>query len=453
MRNTSEINPDVFKLEKIAGAYWKGGEKNPQLQRIYGVAFRTKKELDDYLKLQEEIEKRDHRKLGERLDIFSTHDVAPGAPFWHPNGMIIVRELEAFLREELGRAGYLEISTPILVKKELFEKSGHWKFYRDSMFYWKQGNETLTLKPMNCPESAYIYTSKTRSYKDLPLRLAEIGRLHRNELSGTLGGLLRVRQITMDDAHIYLRPDQIQEEVTNLLKLVGKVYRLFGFKEKYCLSTKPEDALGNAALWKKAEVALEIALKKNDVAFDLKPKDGAFYGPKVDLEIRDALGRSWQLATIQLDLVMLPERFDLSYVDEKGKKQKPVVIHRAILGSFERFIGILVEHFAGALPLWLSPVQAEVINVGSSQRKYAAEIYELLRQEKIRARLSDHNLTVGKRIREAEVQKIPYILVVGEKEQKNDTVNVRHYRKGQEGEVKIERLIQNLKDEIARKVI
>ncbi|RJQ29333.1 threonine--tRNA ligase [Candidatus Parcubacteria bacterium] len=453
VKNTKEIDPEGFKLTKTAGAYWRGDEKNPQLQRVYGVAFASKKDLEAYLKLQEEIEKRDHRKLGERLDLFSSQDIAPGAPFWHPKGMIIFRELEKMIRGELDKEGYQEISTPIMVKHDVFEKSGHWKYYRDSMFYFRHGEETLVLKPMNCPESTYIYNARTRSYRDLPLRLAEIGRLHRNELSGTLGGLLRVRQITMDDAHIYLRPDQIQSEISSLLKLVKKVYGLFGFPTEFFLATKPKEALGDPKLWTKAEKALEMALQENKVSFKIKPKDGAFYGPKIDIHIKDVLGRDWQLATIQLDLVMLPERFNLSYADEAGRKQKPVVIHRAIFGSFERFIGILIEHFAGALPLWLSPVQAEIINVGSGQRKYAGEAYEALKASGFRARLSDENLTVGKRIREAEMQKIPYILVVGEKEVANRTVNVRHYRRGQEGERGLGKLVEKMREEIEGKII
>lgn len=454
VKNTKEIDPLAFVLEKTAGAYWRGDEKNPQLQRIYGLAFETKKELDDYLALQKEIEKRDHRKLGERLDLFSSYDIAPGAPFWHPKGMIIFRELEKFIREELDKSDYLEISTPIMVKKELFEKSGHWKHYRENMFYWQTKNgETMVLKPMNCPESTYIYNFRTRSYRDLPMRLSEIGRLHRNELSGTLGGLLRVRQITMDDAHIYCRPDQIQAEISNCLKLIDKVYNLFGFERKFFLSTKPDKALGDEKLWRKAETGLKQALQENKIKFELKPKDGAFYGPKIDIHIKDAIGREWQLATVQLDLAMLPLQFDLSYIDQKGKKQKPVVIHRAIFGSFERFIGILIEHFAGALPLWLSPIQAQVINVSANQKDYAFKIYTKLKEVGIRAELSDENLTVGKRIREAEIQKVPYVLVVGEKEKSSQTVNVRHYRRGQEGEIKIESLIKKITTEIKNKTI
>jgi threonyl-tRNA synthetase len=357
------------------------------------------------------------------------------------------------IREELDASDYREISTPIMVKNDVFERSGHWKFYRENMFYFKHGEDTLVLKPMNCPESTYVYNARTRSYRDLPLRLAEIGRLHRNELSGTLGGLFRVRQITMDDAHIYLRPDQIQGEISDLLKLVQKVYGFFGFPISFYLATKPKDALGSPELWNKAEKALEMALKENKIEFEIKPKDGAFYGPKIDIHIKDALGRDWQLATIQLDIMMLPEKFNLSYIDERGEKQKPVVIHRAIFGSFERFIGILIEHFAGALPLWLSPVQAKVLPVSEKFSAYGEKVKTMMKQAGIRAELSDANETLGKRIREAEMQKIPYILVVGEKEVGNETASVRHYRRGQEGEISLNKLIQLIEKEIEEKII
>jgi len=399
---------------------------------------------------------RDHRELGQLLDLFSFHEVAPGAPFWHPKGMIIFRELEKYIREELDKMGYQEISTPIMVKKELFEQSGHWEHFRENMFWFANPadeKEVLTLKPMNCPESTFVYNSKIRSYKDLPLRLSEIGRLHRNERSGTLGGLLRVRQITMDDAHIYCRPDQIQHEIKLILGLIKKFYGSLGFKMEYDLSTKPDKSLGDVKIWKKAETALSLALKSERLKFNRKPKEGAFYGPKIDIEIEDSQSRKWQVATVQLDLVMLPKQFDVSYIDEKGKQQKPIVIHRAIFGSFERFIGILLEHTNGALPLWLSPVQAVVINVGAEHREYAKKIYELLKSKNIRAEEKTDNETVGKRIRNAEIQKIPYVLVVGEKEMANKTVNVRHYKRSQLGELEIEKLLTQIKSEIETKKI
>ncbi|MBI2451436.1 MAG: threonine--tRNA ligase [Parcubacteria group bacterium] len=452
VKNTREINSDAFRLTHSAGAYWRGNEKKPQLQRIYGVAFETKKDLEHYLWQQEEAKKRDHRKIGKDLDLFSFHDVSPGATFWHPKGMIIFKELEKFWRKIHEEAGYQEISTPILVKENLFKQSGHLENYKENMYPVKIENETYYLKPMNCPESAIIYSSKIRSYKDLPIRLSEIGRLHRAELSGVLAGLFRVRQITMDDAHIYCRPSQIQIEIGGVLKLIKNFYKLFGFNPEFNLSTRPDKAMGDPALWKKAEAALEIALKKNNLPYKLKPKDGAFYGPKIDVHITDSLGRPWQLATIQLDFQM-PERFDLSYQNEKSQKEKPVMIHRAIFGSFERFIGVLIENFNGALPLWLSPIQAIIIPIASRHIKYAKNILDELKKIGPKTELDERNETIGKKIREAQLQKISYILIVGDEEIKNKTVNVRHYRRGQEGEIKTGALIEKIKKEIENKTI
>jgi threonyl-tRNA synthetase len=343
-----------------------------------------------------------------------------------------------------------------MVKKEVFERSGHFGHYKENMFYFSlpgEPKEIYVLKPMNCPESTYIYNSRARSWRDLPLRLSEItDRLHRNELSGVLGGLFRVRQMTQDDAHIYCRANQIESEVLKLIDLVREVYKNFALPLSFNLATRPEKAMGRPLLWNKAEAALAHALKSAAVKYEVKQKDGAFYGPKIDVNAKDSLGREWTVATIQLDF-QLPEKFGLSYVDERGRKERPVIIHRAILGTFERFIGIILEHFEGKLPLWLSPVQADVINVGAGQRKYAEALHKKLKDGGIRAELSDENLTVGKRIREAEIRKIPYILVVGEKEEKNGTVNVRHYRRGQEGEIAAGKLIEKVEKEIAEKVI
>jgi len=450
--SAKEINPDAFKLTRIAGAYWKGSEKNPMLTRIYGVAFANKKELDEHLKIQEEVEKRDHRKLGEKLDLFSFHNVAPAAVFWHPKGMIILNELQKYIRELQQKRGYLETLTPILVKKELYEASGHWKHYQENIFPLKINKEIFALKPMNCPESAYIYSSKIRSYKDLPLRLSEFGNLYRKEKSGTLTGLFRVYGFIQDDAHIYCQPDQIFEEINGVLELIITIHKTFNLKTLFAFATKPDKAMGDPKLWVKAEKALQFALTKNKLKYELRPKDGAFYGPKIDIDVEDALSRKWTVSTIQLDF-QIPERLNLEYIDQKGKRQRPVIIHRSSIGSFERFIGILLEHFAGALPLWLSPIQVEIINVGSAHRQYANFVNQQLTTNNIRTNLSDENLTVSKRIREAEIQKIPYILVVGDKEIKNKTVNVRHYRRGQEGEIKIEKLIEKLKNEIENKTI
>lgn len=450
VRSTNEINPNAFKLTRIAGAYWRGDEKNKMLTRIYGVAFEKEKELKDYLVLQEELEKRDHRILGPKLGLFSLHDFAPGSAFWHPKGMIIVKALEKFWREIHDSSGYLETSTPILVKNTIFQKSGHWDHYRENMFFFEYDREIYALKPMNCPESTYIYSSQIRSYRDLPLRLSEIGRLHRNEPSGTLTGLFRVKQLTMDDAHIYCRPDQILGEITDVLKLIKKFYKVFQLEPKFYFATKPKNAMGEAKLWKKAEDSLEYALKKNKLAYEIKSGDGAFYGPKIDIEIKDVLGRSWQVSTIQLDFQM-PEKFELYYIDEMGKKQKPVMIHRAIFGSFERFIGILLEHHAGALPLWLMPVQIQIIPVGSAHKKYAQSLGSQLTSFGIRLEIKDANETVSKKIREAELQKIPYVLVVGDKEIKNKTVRVRAREKGDIGEMQIDKFLEKITKEIKDK--
>lgn len=421
---TKEINRAAFKLTKVAGAYWRGNEKNKMLQRIYGVAFATEKELNDYLVLQEELKKRDHRKVGRELDLFSFHEFAPGAPFWHPKGMIIIKELEKFWRQTHDENGYLETSTPILNKKTLWEKSGHWEHYAEDMFRMKIDNEEYALKPMNCPGSTYIYSSKIRSYRDLPIRLSEIGLLHRNEITGALGGLFRVRQLTMDDAHIYCRPDQIEKEITGVIKLIKKFYTYFNFKPEMVLSTMPEKHLGDEKTWRFAEGALSSALKKNKNTFVTNEGDGAFYGPKVDINIKDSLSRNWQMATIQLDF-QLPKRFELSYTDDHGNKQTPVMIHRAVFGTFERFVGILIEHFAGNLPLWLSPVQVKIVTVGKIHKKFSSGLHKDLSVAGIRSELDDANETVGYKIRNAEKQRIPYVLVIGDKEMKGKFIHVR----------------------------
>ncbi|MEK7506644.1 MAG: threonine--tRNA ligase [Patescibacteria group bacterium] len=393
----------------------------------------------------------DHRGIGTQLDLFSFHEVAPGAPFWHAKGMVIFKELEKIAREINEREGYLEISTPILVKKEVFEKSGHWEHYRENMFYFanpRDEKEMLVVKPMNCPESTYIYNSRVRSYRDLPLRLAEIGRLNRNELSGTLGGLLRVRQLTMDDAHIYLMPDQVEGEVVAIVKTINDFYSIFGFKTQYTLATKPTDSLGAKAEWDIAEAALEKGLKKAGIKYSTAKGEGAFYGPKIEAHLKDSQGRDWQMGTAQLDLVMLPKQFDIRYIAENGERKMPWVIHRAIFGSFERFIGVLLEHTAGKLPLWLSPVQASVLTVADSFSGYASEIAEKLRAAEIRVAVDGSNETINKKIREAELQKTPYIVVVGEKEQSTGTVAVRKRGTGDAGTVELVKFLEQLKTEI-----
>ncbi len=389
----------------------------------------------------------DHRDIGQKLDLFSFQEISPGAPFWHPKGMIIFRELEKYARKINDRGGYSETSTPILVKKEVFEKSGHWEYFRENMFWFqnpRDKNETLVVKPMNCPESTYIYNSSPRSYRDLPIRFAEIGRLHRNELSGTLGGMFRVRQITMDDAHIYCRLDQIENEVSKTIKEINEFYDLLGFKPEYYLATRPEKALGDKKLWDKAEKILASALKKNKITFKTAVGEGAFYGPKIEVHIKDSQGRDWQLGTSQLDFFMLPEKFGLYYINENGKKEKPVVIHRAIFGSFERFIGILLEHFKGALPLWLAPVQVAMLPINDKVKKYCLKILRKLHGADLRVWLDDRNETLGKKIRESETQKIPYLLVIGEKEETTGTVNVRKRGEKEQRTIKLDEFIKEI---------
>ena len=395
----------------------------------------------------------DHRLLGQRLDLFSFHDIAPGAPFWHQKGMLIFRELEKYARKLNDDNGYQEISTPILVKKELFEQSGHWEHYRDNMFWFKNQRdkkETLIIKPMNCPESTFVYNSSLRSYKDLPLRLAEIGRLHRNERSGTLGGLFRVRQITMDDAHIYVRPDQVRDEVSSVIAIIERFYGLFGFKPRYVLATKPKESLGTKKDWDMAELALADALEKEKIPYETAKGEGAFYGPKIEVHMKDSQGRDWQLGTAQLDLVMLPKQFKLFYTDAEGQKQAPWVIHRAIFGSFERFIGILLEHYAGALPFWLSPVQIGILAINDKVLKYANTVRQKLEEKEIRVWLDGRNESIGKKIREAEMQKIPILAVIGDREAGDGTVSVRERGKGDIGALPLEKFMDMV---YTRKVI
>lgn len=412
--------------------------------------------------MPKENQKKDHRDIGRELDLFSFHDVAPGAPFWHGKGMIIFRELEKFAREINDQNGYQEISTPIMVKREVFEKSGHWDHFRENMFYFdnpRDRNEHLIIKPMNCPESTYIYNSNIRSYKDLPIRLAEIGRLNRNELSGTLGGLFRVRQITMDDAHIYCLPEQAETEIIKIIKTITDFYSLFGLETTYVLATRPENYPGEKSDWDYAERALEDALKKAKVKYTVASGEGAFYGPKIEMHLRDSQGRDWQLGTAQMDIAMLPQKFDIKYTDENGERKKPTVIHRAIFGSFERFIGILLEHTNGNLPTWLSPIQAIILPISDKQNKEADKILDQLKKAGIRTEINLNNETLGKKIREAEMQKIPYLLIVGEKEIAANSVAIRQrssFDKAQDkkediGQIKLDRFIEKIGEEIRTK--
>lgn len=443
VKSAKEIPSDAFKLKRISGAYWKGSEKNQMLTRIYGIAFENKEELEEHLKKEIEAERRDHRKLGEKLDLFSLHPEAPGSVFWHPKGMIIWNELERFGKSLRKKYRSQEIQTPQLAKKILWEKSGHWDHYKDSMFSFDVEKETYCLKPMDCPFNIKIYQTKVRSYKELPIRYTEIGRVMRNEKSGEIYGLFRVRGITQDDAHIFATKDQVEKEISLLLKMVKEYYKAFGIKPEFFLSTRPDDFIGEIPDWNKAEENLKNALKKEKISFGTKEKDGAFYGPKIDINIKDALGRSWQLATIQLDF-QLPQRFDVEYVDKDGAKKNPVMIHAAIFGSFERFIGILIEHYAGALPFWISPEQVWVVPITDKQKKYAKQVKESLAEAGFRTELKDENDTISKKIREGEMKKIPYLLIIGEKEMKKNTVSVRERGKGDAGEMKLKKFIEKL---------
>ena len=437
-----------FKLLSSSGAYWRGDERNAMLQRIYGTAWLTQEELDKHLWRLEEAKKRDHRKLGRELDLYAFHDVSPGAPFWLPNGWMMVRELERFVREVLDARGYQEISTPILVNKRLWEQSGHWEHYRENMFLVESEEQVFGLKPMNCPESTLVYRHALRSYRDLPLRFSDMGRLHRNERSGTLTGLMRVRQFTQDDAHIYCRLDQIQDEITALLELVREWYKTFMLEPFFKLSTRPEKSLGTDEQWETAERALQDSLRANGLAFDLNPGDGTFYGPKIDVDVQDALGRRWQVATIQIDFQQ-PDRFALEYIDSDGQAKRPVMIHRAIFGSFERFVGVLVEHYAGAFPTWLAPVQARVLPISEKHIEYARAVHGRLRAARVRAELDDRNEKLGYRIRDAQLRKVPYMLVVGAREAENSTVSLRHRTGDDLGAVPLERVLADLAREIA----
>jgi threonyl-tRNA synthetase len=437
-----------FKLLSSSGAYWRGDERNPMLQRIYGTAWLTQEELDKHLWRLEEAKKRDHRKLGRELDLYAFHDVSPGAPFWLPNGWVMVRELERFVREVLDARGYQEISTPILVNKKLWEESGHWDHYRENMFLVESEEQLFGLKPMNCPESTLVYRHALRSYRDLPLRFADMGRLHRNERSGTLTGLMRVRQFTQDDAHIYCRLDQIQDEITAVLELVREWYKTFMLEPFFKLSTRPEKSLGSDEQWQAAEGALHDALRANGLAFELNPGDGTFYGPKIDVDVQDALGRRWQVATIQVDFQQ-PDRFGLEYIDSDGQPKRPVMIHRAIFGSFERFVGVLVEHYAGAFPTWLAPVQARVLPISEKHIDYARTVHGRLRAARIRAELDDRNEKLGYRIRDAQVRKVPYMLVVGEREAQSGAASLRRRTGEDVGAVPVERIVAELVAEIS----
>jgi len=442
----------AFKLLSVAGAYWRGDANRPMLQRIYGTAFAKKSDLDAYLERLEEAAKRDHRKLGRELDLFSFRDEAPGFVFWHPKGYTLYRTLEAFSREIQERYGYEEVSTPWIFRPQLWETSGHWQHYRENMFIIETEEETMGVKPMNCPAHCLLYKRETRSYRDLPLRYAEYGPLSRFELSGTLHGLLRVRGFHQDDAHLFVREDQIEEEIGNVLAIIDEIYSTFGMSYKIKLSTRPEDFMGEIETWNRAEAALARALERHNLPYTLNEGDGAFYGPKLDFDVTDALGRSWQCATVQLDF-QFPERFDLTYVDQDGREKRPVMIHRAILGTIERFIGIITEHFAGAFPTWLAPVQVRTIPVSVRHHDYGQEVDRKLREAGLRCEFDERNEKVGYKIRDAQMQKIPYMLIVGDREAEEGTVSVRHRRDGDLGSMALDEFVSRVRAEIESRAL
>lgn len=425
IENTNQLTAGSYKLNKLAGAYWRGDEKKKMLTRIYGLAFDTKEELDEHLKLMAEAEKRDHKKLGRELDLFSFHPEAPGFAFWHEKGMIIWNELEKLGKSIRQKYGYVEIKTPQMAKNTLWITSGHWDHYKEDMFVFDVDKETYCLKPMDCPFNIKIYQTRQRSYRELPIRYTEIGRVFRNEKSGQLNGLLRVREISQDDSHLFITENQIKQEVGNLLEMVFEFYSKLGITPEFFLSTRPDDFMGDIKTWDKAENDLIEVLKEKNINYKLKEKDGAFYGPKIDVNLNDALKRSWQVATIQLDF-QLPGRFACEYVDADGSHKTPVLVHAAVFGSFERMTGILVEHYGGAFPLWLAPVQVRFLSVSENHIAKCEELYNEFKNLGIRVEIDDSNETLGNKIRKAAAEKIPYIVVIGDKESNSSIVSVRN---------------------------
>lgn len=445
---TSKVK--AFKLLNVAGAYWRGSEKNKMLQRIYGTAFKTKDELNEHLQRLEEAKKRDHRKIGKELGLFMMTEEGPGFPFFLPKGMVLKNQLIDFWREIHQEAGYQEISTPVMLNRKLWERSGHWDHYKNNMYTTVIDDEDFAVKPMNCPGGILVYKSQLHSYRELPLRIGELGLVHRHELSGALHGLMRVRCFTQDDAHIFMTRDQIKDEVKGVCELIDKVYSMFGFPYHIELSTMPEDHMGDEADWEMATNALKDALSEMGREFVINEGDGAFYGPKIDFHLEDCLGRTWQCGTIQLDF-QLPERFELEYVGADDQKHRPVMIHRVVFGSIERFIGILTEHFAGAFPTWLAPVQVKVLAISEKHIAYAESVAKKLHEAGIRAELDIRNEKIGYKIREAQLEKVPYMLVAGDKEEETGTVSVRARKEGDKGSMPVDAFIAAVSKEIAEK--
>ena len=447
LMNTKEVGK-AYKLTSIAGAYWRGNEHNKMLTRIYATAFAKKEELEAYITMMEEAKKRDHRKLGKELGLFMMHEAGPGFPFFLPKGMVLKNTLLEYWREIHKKAGYVEISTPIILNRSLWETSGHWDHYKDNMYTTVIDDQDYAIKPMNCPGGVLVYASEPRSYRDLPLRMGELGIVHRHEKSGQLHGLMRVRCFTQDDAHIFMTPEQIKDEIKGVAQLIDSVYKLFGFKYHVELSTRPEDSMGSDEDWEMATDGLRSALDEMGLDYVVNEGDGAFYGPKIDFHLVDAIGRTWQCGTIQLDF-QLPQRFELEYIGADGEKHRPIMIHRVAFGSIERFIGILIEHFAGAFPTWLAPVQVKVLPISDKYMDYAEKVKAALDAENIRAEVDTRSEKIGYKIREAQKNKIPYMLVVGQKEEEEGVVSVRSRFKGDEGQASLDSFIENIKKEIA----
>ena len=448
LMNTKTVK--AFKLTSLAGAYWRGNEKNKMLTRIYGTAFTKKADLEEYLARIEEAKKRDHRKIGKELGIFMMREEGPGFPFFLPKGMVLKNTLLDYWREIHNKAGYQEISTPIMLNRQLWETSGHWDHYKENMYTTVIDDQDFAIKPMNCPGGVLVYESEPRSYRDLPLRMGELGLVHRHEKSGQLHGLMRVRCFTQDDAHIFMTPDQIREEIKGVAKLIDEVYSLFGFKYHVELSTRPEDSMGSDEDWEMATDALRAALDDLGLDYAVNEGDGAFYGPKIDFHLEDSLGRTWQCGTIQLDF-QLPQRFNLEYIAADGEKHRPIMIHRVVFGSIERFIGILIEHFAGAFPTWLAPVQVKVLPISDKYMDYAQNVLNKLTEAGIRAEVDTRAEKIGYKIREAQTAKIPYMLVVGQKEEEENTVSVRSRADGDEGARSLDTFIADILKEIETK--
>jgi threonyl-tRNA synthetase len=449
VETTSKVK--VFKLLSVAGAYWRGDEKNKMLQRIYGTAFLEKGELEAYITMMEEAKKRDHRKLGKELGLFSIQEEGPGLPFFHPKGMIIRNILESHWREIHEEAGYQEIKTPIILDEVLWHRSGHMSHYKDIMYFTKVDDTNYAIKPMNCPGAMLVYKNELHSYRDLPLRLGELGLVHRNELSGVLHGLMRVRYFTQDDAHIFMTKEQVKDEIVGIIRLIDGFYKSFGFEYEVELSTRPEDSMGSDEDWELATNALIEALNFEGLNYKINEGDGAFYGPKIDFHLKDCIGRTWQCGTIQLDF-QLPERFDLAYIGADGEKHRPVMLHRVLFGSIERFIGILIEHYAGAFPAWLAPVQVKVMNIGSNQVEYAERVAAELKKNGIRVELDLRNEKIGYKIREAQLSKVPYMLVLGENEVKEEKVAVRSREGGETAVITMQEFVTNIKKAIEEKL-